>query len=265
MEFSALFYFCQIFANFSTVSKHGTILPMNNNPNQDLPTLLNPVPWTPRDVAWALIMAIFWVVIFVIIGGAGQRLGWAIDPGLVVVLGTLILLIPAWYFSIYKYNLSWAALGLRGFKPAAVGVGCGLMLVSLFINLIYATLLGFFDLQIQPDIGAVFNSTQFPLILLIGGAVVAPFVEEVFFRGFIFPGLRNRWSWQVAAVLSAGLFSLAHIIPTSFLPIFILGLIFAFLYQISGSIWPSVFMHMLTNSVALSTAYAISQGWVPSP
>jgi hypothetical protein len=265
VDFSALFYFLPAISNFSAASKRGTILLMKSNPNQDFTALFEPVPWTPRDVAWALMMAIMWVMLFVVIGGVGQRLGWTIDPGLVVVLGTLVLLIPAWYFSIYKYGLSWADLGLRGFKPATVGLGCGLMLVSLLFNLIYATLLGFFGLQIQPDIDAMFNSTKFPLTLLIGGAVVAPFVEEIFFRGFVFPGLRNRWNWQVAAVVSAGLFAMAHIIPTAILPIFILGLIFAFLYQISGSIWPSIFMHMLTNSVALSTAYAISQGWIPTP
>jgi len=238
---------------------------MKINSNDNLTSTLIQVPWTPRDVIWALIMAVLWLIIFVIIGGAGQRLGWTIDSSWVIVLGTSVLLIPAWYFSIYKYGVSWADLGLRGFKPATIGMGCGLMLVSLLFNLIYATVLGFFDLQMQPDIDAIFNSTKFPLILLVGGAVIAPFIEEVFFRGFVFPGLRNRWNWQVAAVLSAGLFAIAHIIPTAILPIFILGLIFAFLYQISGSIWPSIFMHMLTNSVALSTAYAISQGWVPSP
>jgi membrane protease YdiL (CAAX protease family) len=42
-------------------------------------------------------------------------------------------------------------------------------------------------------------------------------------------------------------------------------MIFAFLYQVSGSIWPAILMHMLTNSLALSAAYAISQGWVPTP
>ena len=65
--------------------------------------------------------------------------------------------------------------------------------------------------------------------------------------------------------MSAGLFALAHILPTSFLPILILGLIFSLLYHVSGSIWPAILMHMLTNIVALSAAYAISQGWVPAP
>ena len=81
----------------------------------------------------------------------------------------------------------------------------------------------------------------------------------------MFTGLMKKRDWKRAALLSAGLFALAHFVPTSFLPIFILGIIFAFLYQTSGSIWPAVLMHMLTNTVALATVYAISEGWVPMP
>lgn len=223
------------------------------------------VPWTSRDVAWALGMSVFLILGFIILTGIGQRVGLSIDPSVVIIFGTSVLLIPAWYFSIYKYSVTWADLGLRGFRPAAVSVGCGLMLLSLLFNFVYASILALFDLQVQPDIEVMFENTTFPFILLFGGAVVAPFVEEIFFRGFVFAGLRNRWDWKKAAVVSAGLFALAHVLPTSVLPIFILGFIFAFLYQTSGSIWPSILMHMLTNSVALSAAYAISQGWVSLP
>lgn len=223
------------------------------------------VPWTPRDVAWALVLAVLCVILFVIISGLARSFGISVDPSLAILLGTAVLIIPAWYFSIYKYGVGWADLGLRGFRPAAVGMGCGLMTLAMLFNLVYAAILGIFDLQIQPGIDEIFNNTNLPFVLLFGGAVVAPIVEEIFFRGFVFPGLRTRWNWKTAAAASAGLFALAHVIPTSILPIFILGFIFAFLYQASGSIWPSIFMHVLTNTFALSTAYAISQGWMPAP
>jgi membrane protease YdiL (CAAX protease family) len=221
------------------------------------------IPWTPRDVAWGLIMAVAWIIVFVILGGLGAQFGLTIDPSVVIIFGTLLLLIPAWYFTIFKYGATWADLGLRRFQPRAVGLGCGLMLLSLLFNLVYAYILAIFNLEIQPDIAQMFDNTGLPLVLLVGGAIVAPLVEEIFFRGFVFAGLRNRWDWKKAAVTSAGLFALAHILPTSILPILILGLIFAFLYQVSGSIWPAIFMHILTNSIALSAAYANSQGWVP--
>jgi hypothetical protein len=224
-----------------------------------------PVPWTPRDVAWGLIVFILWILLFAVVGVLGERYHLPFDIGLVVVFGEAVLLLPVWYFTIYKYRARWADLGLRNFHLWTVGAGCGLMLASLLFNLAYAALLSLFNLQIQPDIAQMFDNTGFPLALLFGGAVVAPFVEEVFFRGFVFTGLQHRWRWPAAALVSAGLFALAHFVPTSLLPIFILGVIFAFLYQISGSIWPAILMHMLTNSVALLGAYAMSQGWLPTP
>jgi uncharacterized protein len=226
------------------------------------------VPWTPRDVAGGLLAFGLWIVFFMGIGLVGTQLELPIDVGLVVVFGEAILLLPAWYFAIHKYGASWADLGLRPFQPRAVGWGCGLMILSLLVNFAYITLLGLFDSQIQqiqPDIALLFEGTDFPLALLFGGAIVAPFVEEVFFRGFVFTGLRRKWGWKIAALASAGLFAILHVAPISILPIFILGLIFAALYQVSGSIWPGILMHMLTNTVALSAAYANSQGWLPMP
>lgn len=229
----------------------------------DKPAAPAAVPWTPRDVAWGMAAFVGWIVLVVAASEAGRWLNLNIDPGVTVVFGTALLLLPAWYFTVYKYGVSWAELGLRGFQPAAVGLGCGLMIASVIFNMLYAAFLALFNLQIQPNIDEMFNLTDFPVALLFGGVVVAPIVEEVFFRGFIFAGLRRRWDWKIAAAISALMFAVAHVLPTSFLPIFILGVIFAGLYQFSGSIWPAILMHMLTNAVALSVAYALSQGWVP--
>lgn len=221
-----------------------------------------PQPWTPRDVGWGLVSAVLLVVLLLVLGQLIQSLDLAIDSSLVVVFGTAILLIPVWYFTAYKYGTSLADLGLRGFRPAAVGLGCGLMVLAFAFNMLYGTLLGFFDLQIQPDIDLLFEGSSLPWLMFFGGAVVAPVVEEIFFRGFVFAGLRQRWGWPKAMVGSAGLFAIAHVIPTAILPIFILGIIFAYLYQRFDSIWPAILMHMLTNTMALSVAYAVSQGLI---
>lgn len=223
------------------------------------------VPWTPRDVAWGLLTFVLWIVFLLLAGLIGENLALPVDMGLVIIFGEAVLLVPVWYLTIHKYGVSWSDLGLRNFRLCMVGIGCGLMLLSLLFNLVYASVLAIFDLQIQPDIDQLFEQTAYPFALLIGGAVVAPFVEEVFFRGFVFTGLMKKWGWKGAALVSSALFAVAHFIPTSFLPIFILGWIFAFLYKASGSIWPAILMHMLTNTLALSAAYAISQGWVPTP
>ena len=89
--------------------------------------------------------------------------------------------------------------------------------------------------------------------------MVAPLVEEVFFRGFIFTGLREKYGWITAAFVSAFLFSAVHLQPIAMPPIFLLGLVFAYLYQRTESIWPGVIMHLATNTISLTAAYLISQ------
>jgi membrane protease YdiL (CAAX protease family) len=132
------------------------------------------------------------------------------------------------------------------------------MLLSLAFNFIFGLFLGLFGLRIQPDLIPIFAQLSSPWFLLIGGAIVAPFVEEVFFRGFVFAGLRPRYGWQRAAVISSALFALIHLVPTAILPIFLLGYIFAYLYQRSNSIWPAILMHSATNAVALGAAYVMA-------
>jgi membrane protease YdiL (CAAX protease family) len=97
-----------------------------------------------------------------------------------------------------------------------------------------------------------------PWWLLIAGVIVAPVVEEIFFRGFAFAGLRNRYSWRKAAVISSLLFASVHLQPAALIPIFILGLIFSYLYYRSGSIMPAILMHVSTNALALGAAYLIA-------
>jgi membrane protease YdiL (CAAX protease family) len=224
-----------------------------------------PVPWTPRDVAWGLLGFVLWMLFLLVAALLGERLALPVDMGLVVIFGEVVLLLPVWYFTVHKYGVNWADLGLRGFEPTMVGVGCGLMLLAYIFIVLYANFLALFGWQIQPDIESIFEHTTFPLLLLFGGAIVAPFVEEVFFRGFVFTGLSRKWDWKKAALVSAGLFALAHVVPTTFLPIFILGLVFAFLYQSSGSIWPAILMHTLFNAANLLAVYALSQGWISIP
>lgn len=226
------------------------------------------IPWTPRDVAGGLVGFVLWIILFMGVGLIGAQLQLPLDLGILVVFGEAVLLLPVWYFTLHKYGVTWANLGLRPFQFRMIPLGFGLMVASMVFNLAYISLLSYFDSsfqQIQPEIAHLFDGTSFPLVLLFGGAIVAPFVEEIFFRGFVFAGLRRKWGFPKAALASAGLFALAHVAPTTILPIFILGLIFAFLYQTSGSIWPAILMHLLTNTIALVVAYANAQGWLKIP
>jgi membrane protease YdiL (CAAX protease family) len=132
------------------------------------------------------------------------------------------------------------------------------MLLSFGFNAVYSSVLGLFGIDVQPDLGPVFAELESPIWLLISGVIVAPVVEEVFFRGFVFAGLRTRYRWRKAAVISSLLFALVHLQPAAVVPVFLLGYVFAYLYYRSNSIWPPILMHITTNGMALGAAYFVS-------
>jgi membrane protease YdiL (CAAX protease family) len=213
------------------------------------------IPWTLRDVWLGVGLLGMW---FVASLGAWLLLrysGLNINAGLFIALAELALLGPVWWLTIRKYEVRWETLGLRGFKWGVVGLGCGLMVLSFIFNVIYDRFLAIFELRMQVDLVPIFTQLSSPWWLLVAGVVIAPVVEEVFFRGFLFAGLWKKYTWKKAALISSALFALIHIQVTAMIPIFILGYIFAFLYYRSNSVWPGILMHVTTNALGIGAAY----------
>jgi membrane protease YdiL (CAAX protease family) len=84
--------------------------------------------------------------------------------------------------------------------------------------------------------------------------VVAPISEETFFRGFIFGGFRQRLSFPLAALLSGAIFGLFHYTGSGSLTVIpqlaFLGIVFAWVYEETGSIYPTIALHMINNAFA---------------
>jgi membrane protease YdiL (CAAX protease family) len=219
-----------------------------------------PVPWSTRDVWLGVIAAA------VITGAAtgllfslrSLSLGLGLDlwVALIPTLFELLFLIPVWWFTVRKYHASPKTLGFVSFKFSVVGVGVGLLFAFFIFNGLYASLLNAFGLQVQTDLTPVLRRLSTPWPLFITVVLVAPVVEETFFRGFVFGGLRSRYDWRWAAAISAALFAAAHLQITFFIPAFILGYLFAYLYRRSNSIWPGIIIHVVVNAFALTVTYA---------
>lgn len=87
------------------------------------------------------------------------------------------------------------------------------------------------------------------VILFVLICLVAPVIEEVIFRGFVYPGLRRRLHFFPAVVSSALLFALMHNNPQSLIPIGLIGIVLAVLYERNRSLIPSIIAHALNNSL----------------
>lgn len=182
-----------------------------------------------------------------------------------VIVPQLCLLLPALLIIRRRGGLR-AQLGLDQLDaagvllvPVALGVGfCGLMAWGV-------VLIGL-DRQAQEPIIPLFGDSLAGLLAaLIAAGLMAPLVEEMLFRGFLFGGLRQRVAPWAAAVLSALLFAALHLQPFAFPVLFLYGILLAMLYHRSNSLWPPILMHATINSLGVLAQFvALRYGLLPT-
>jgi membrane protease YdiL (CAAX protease family) len=90
------------------------------------------------------------------------------------------------------------------------------------------------------------GSDRMAFILL--GSVIAPFCEELCFRGFLYPSLKTWMPRWLATFLLSAVFAWLHGSWTAALPLLLLAWLLTELYEVSGSLWPSIVLHGLFNT-----------------
>jgi len=81
-----------------------------------------------------------------------------------------------------------------------------------------------------------------PVLFLV---LIGPLREEIIFRGFLYGPIRRKVGSTIAIVLTAILFMLGHGHFSQ--TIFVFGLLFAYLYESTQSLAPSILFHALYN------------------
>jgi membrane protease YdiL (CAAX protease family) len=99
------------------------------------------------------------------------------------------------------------------------------------------------------------------------GILLAPLLEELFFRGLFYP-LARRWAGVAAAVpLTATLFGAIHATQLGFawaplLSIFVVGLVFTLVRERTGSVAASFLMHCGYNLALFGSLWVASDGFL---
>jgi membrane protease YdiL (CAAX protease family) len=85
--------------------------------------------------------------------------------------------------------------------------------------------------------------------------IAAPIGEEVFYRGFLFGGLRSRFGFWTAALLSAGLFGLSHATdgPVLIPLLTVFGVAQALLYERRRSLVAPIAAHAMFNLIGFAS------------
>ena len=105
----------------------------------------------------------------------------------------------------------------------------------------------------QTIVSVLRHSNDLPLIAIIcfSAAIAAPLVEELTFRGYLYPIMKKYTGAWFALVSTSLLFGIIHVSLVPFIPLAIFGAVLALLYEYTGSLWTPVIAHCIFNTATL--------------
>jgi membrane protease YdiL (CAAX protease family) len=146
------------------------------------------------------------------------------------------------------------SLGLRGFRLGVLWLVPLFLVVLYATNDLYSTLIQVLHLPLETNDQVILESSRYAPIttytVLALAVFVAPLCEEIFFRGFMLPGLQRGLPTGWAIVISALIFGIAHADLGSLPVLVVIGLLLAILRQRSGSLYPGLLLHILNNGLS---------------
>ena len=158
----------------------------------------------------------------------------------------------------YRHHSTPTALGLRleGFgKSLAWGVGLGIPLFVAAIGLAYLSQKVISPTRVDYVSQALDRmstngfDTALVVILFFTLLVLAPVCEEIFFRGYLYPALRNRMNMQPAMIVNSLIFAAVHFELVGFLSRLVLGYGLCYLYEKNRTITAPIACHALYNGL----------------
>lgn len=261
---------------------------LEREPDQK-PEMDNPrdtAPWTIQQTFLGIILTLIpWIVLTLVItslNGSSTSIRTPLSPGadltgaiVTIVFSAIIegaFLIAPLYFANASFRsitphgrLALESLGFRRFRIGRTLFWVVLLMLVIFaVNTLYSYLISVLHLNLQTNDQLILKQSKVaPLTTyatLFAAVIIAPFCEEVFFRGFVLPGFRRGMLVGWAVLLSSLLFAVAHADPGSFAVLFIIGLALGILRWRSRSIWPTILLHALNNGIAALAIILTMQG-----
>jgi membrane protease YdiL (CAAX protease family) len=252
--------------------------------------MLPPAATAPQPIAgWVLLAApLLGVVFFAVLligavaamalsggldlSGGAQAVGRRISGNYVSVMGIGALLYLAALASAWLLLPKKGPASLASYFPPVPGrtlliaAGAGILLVLFILPAIGIISSAFHvDLESTPAERALLPHSLVQLAALLAmGAVVAPLVEEVYFRGLFLRWLRKRLGITAAAVINVVIFAVMHgrfldhpgvagVVATAGLCVPAIVLV-AFAVR-TGSLWPGFIVHAVYNGTLLALSY----------
>ena len=210
--------------------------------------------WSVGDTWLGLVLQVVLVGGFVLIMALVKSANARLMVGIIV---EVIMLIPIALILFWR-KISWKELGFRNFEKSVLGIGCGLLVAAYVVIIVHNLIMMALGVMTQGNaIFKVFDDLGSPALFLFVGVVVAPLTEEMFFRGFLFKGFRQKYGWKAALILSSLIFGISHLQLAAVIPTFLLGCVLAYVYHRTNSIYPGMILHFTVNAFGLCAAFTL--------
>ena len=201
--------------------------------------------------------------------GSGQGEISLLGSAVILVAAQLGLLIVGYLF-VYRTNALAALPSFPGRDPVraiVAGLGWGVLawIGSTIVLFLVSELLA--RIGRPPPVGPAEQAIALldPWLVTVAIVVFAPIAEELFFRGIVFNAWLREAGRTWAYIGSAALFAAIHLSLESLLPIFLLGLALAWVYQRMGNLIAPITMHATVNGISVAIALAVRFGILDVP
>lgn len=135
--------------------------------------------------------------------------------------------------------LAWVPLAWMGYFVSTIAV-----------TMIALNFPGFDANQSQDVAFSNLTSTTDLLIAFLGLVVLAPAVEEMLFRGYLFGKIRAVSNFWVSTIVTSLVFGIAHQQWNVGIDVFVLSIFLCLLREKTGNVWAGMLLHGLKNSIA---------------
>lgn len=138
-----------------------------------------------------------------------------------------------------------ATLGIAFFGQFAVN-----LILMLFQMVFPSALRQYEELSKSFDL-----DTITPVVMVFIVCLLGPLAEEMLFRGMIYAKLRRAFSVWPAAIISGVLFGLFHANWVQGVYAAVFGVVLAYIYEKTQTIWGSCLLHVIFNSLSYPLEY----------
>jgi membrane protease YdiL (CAAX protease family) len=245
--------------------------------------VLEPAPWGIGSVFIGVFLAITLFASVILTAATVAHLsgvrGHLTQTGAAELIGTVIFELCifglALVIALSRRGMDLQIYGFRGFPLGelylpAIGVLGTYLILAIYVGAVEVLHLP--RLRPAPNLPQdLLRARNLVVPTALAACIIAPIVEETFFRGFVFRGLLGarfrlgifgygpqiRISFWGAALASGLLFAVFHGEIGLLIPFTCVGALFAWMFWRTGSLWPNIIAHAGFNTVSLALALAV--------